>query len=220
MYSGLAMYILRPATSRGRPAFGCALNLRVVTGAIRSIASRIACGPTEQLSPTTSAPIASSDRATSSGDAPYGVRPSVPIVICAMTGTCGSTSRAARTACASSWRSANVSRMKQSAPPSRSAIICSAKCARASPSLVGPYGSRRTPSGPIAPATISRSPATSRATRAAARLSSVTCASNPYCASFTRFAPKVFVSSASAPAFAYAAWTSRTSSGARRFSSS
>jgi hypothetical protein len=36
MYSGLAMYIRRPPTSRGMPAFGIALSLRRVTGAIRS----------------------------------------------------------------------------------------------------------------------------------------------------------------------------------------
>ena len=66
MYSGLAMYMLRPLTSRGIPAFGCALSLRRVTGAIFSIASRMICGPTEQLRPMTSAPQASSDRAMSS----------------------------------------------------------------------------------------------------------------------------------------------------------
>ena len=47
MYSGLAMYMLRPFTSRGMPAFGCALSFRRVTGAIFSIASSMICGPTE-----------------------------------------------------------------------------------------------------------------------------------------------------------------------------
>ena len=89
MYSGLAMYMLRPPTSRGIPAFGCAESLRRVAGTIRSIASRIVCGPTEQLSPMTSAPNRSSARATSCGGTPYGVRPSTPIVICAMTGIAG-----------------------------------------------------------------------------------------------------------------------------------
>ena len=70
MYSGLAMYMLRPPTSRGMPAFGCALSFFRVTVAIFSTASRIACGPTEQLRPTMSAPQPSSVRATSSGDAP------------------------------------------------------------------------------------------------------------------------------------------------------
>src|SRR5207248_2347898 len=60
MYSGLAMYMLRPLTSRGIPAFGCALSLRRVLGAIFSIASRMIWGPTEHLSPMTSAPNASS----------------------------------------------------------------------------------------------------------------------------------------------------------------
>ena len=91
MYSGLAMYMLRPPTSRGMPAFGCALSLRRVCGAIFSMQSRIVCGPTEQLSPMTSAPSASSACTTSSGDAPYGVRQSAPIVICAMIGLSGAT---------------------------------------------------------------------------------------------------------------------------------
>ena len=75
MYSGLAMYMLRPPTSRGMPAFGWALSLRRVSGAIRSMASRIVCGPTEQLRPMTSAPQASRARAMSSGVAPYGADP-------------------------------------------------------------------------------------------------------------------------------------------------
>src|SRR6185312_8868267 len=41
MYSGLAMYMLRPPTSRGMPALGCALSLRRVCGAIFSMHSRI-----------------------------------------------------------------------------------------------------------------------------------------------------------------------------------
>ena len=70
MYSGLAMYMLRPPTSRGMPALGCALSFREVTAAIFSIASSIACGPTEQLSPMTSTSSLSSTRAKSSGLAP------------------------------------------------------------------------------------------------------------------------------------------------------
>ena len=42
--------------------------------------------------------------------------------------------------------------------------------------------------------------ATSRASRAAAAFSSRTCDSSPYCTSFARLAPKLFVSSTSAPA--------------------
>ena len=44
------------------------------------------------------------------------------------------------------------------------------KIARASSTLVAPYGSRRTPSGPTAPATRRSSPAAARAIAAAARL--------------------------------------------------
>ena len=92
-------------------------------------------------------------RATVSGDAPYGVRQSAPIVICAMSGFVGSTARAARMACSISSRSEKVSRMIKSTPPSTSPSICSRKMAHASSLLVGPNGSRRTPSGPTAPAT-------------------------------------------------------------------
>ena len=70
MYSGLAMYMLRPPMSRGMPAFGCALSFLRVSGAIFSMASRMICGPTEQFRPMTSAPHASSERAMSSGVAP------------------------------------------------------------------------------------------------------------------------------------------------------
>ena len=125
MYSGLAMYMLRPPTSRGMPALGCALSFLRVAPAIFSIASRMACGPTEQFSPMTSTSSLSSVRARSSGLAPYDVRPSTPMVICAITGIVGSTVRAARTACAISARSPNVSSRKQSTPPSLSADICS-----------------------------------------------------------------------------------------------
>jgi len=77
------------------PALGCAEIFLRVTGTIFSIASRMPCGPTEQLRPSMSAPKPSSARATSSGVAPYGVSPSAAIVICATTGIDGSTSRAA-----------------------------------------------------------------------------------------------------------------------------
>ncbi len=220
MYSALAMYIARPPTSRGMPALGCALSLRRVTCTIRSTPSRMPCGPTEQFRPMTSAPRPSSQLATSSGEAPNGVRPSLPIVIWATTGIVGSTSRAARTACPISSRSPKVSMMNRSAPPSFSAAICSANAARASSTLVGPYGSSLMPNGPTAPATRWVSPATSRAICAAARLKSPACVWRPYWASLIRLAPKVFVSRTSAPAFAYSACTARTRSGARVFSSS
>ena len=59
-----------------------------------------------------------------------------------------------------------------------------------------------------------------RASTAAARLKSPTWDSSPCWASLGRLAPKVFVSSTSAPAATYASWMLRTSSGARTFSSS
>ena len=48
--------MLRPSTSRGLPAFGCADSCSVVTAAIRSIVSSIGAGPTAQLTPMIVAP--------------------------------------------------------------------------------------------------------------------------------------------------------------------
>ncbi len=67
MYSGLAMYMLRPPTSRGMPALGCArASPRRGRPSARSRRGSSA-GPTEQLSPMMSAPKRSSARATSCG---------------------------------------------------------------------------------------------------------------------------------------------------------
>ncbi len=202
MYSGDAMYILRPEISRGMPALGCAESLRCVTAAIFSSASRMTAGPTEQLSPITSAPHSSSRWAHTSGDVPYDVVPSSWIVIWATMGS----SHASRTASMAWWiscRSLNVSSTKKSTPPSSSPSICSRKIERASSSDVGPYGSMRIPSGPIEPPTSALPAAASRASRAAAALIAPTWAFRPCCASFTRLAPKEFVSSSSAPLFTY-----------------
>ena len=70
MYSGEAMYICRPLTSRGRPAFGWQEIFLAVTALISSIASSITSAPTEQFRPTTSAPAASRRLATVAGVSP------------------------------------------------------------------------------------------------------------------------------------------------------
>jgi hypothetical protein len=57
---------------------------------------------------------------------PYAVRPSVPMVICAMIGS-EQTSRTARMACSTSAMLEIVSSTKRSTPPSRSASACSRK---------------------------------------------------------------------------------------------
>ena len=62
-------------------------------------------------------------------------------------------SRIARIPCSTSAMLDIVSRMNRSTPASRSAVACSRKNSRASSSPVGPYGSMRMPSGPMAPAT-------------------------------------------------------------------
>ena len=70
MYSGEAMYICRPLTSRGRPAFGWQEIFLAVTVLISSTASSITSGPTEQFRPTTSAPAASIRLAIVAGVSP------------------------------------------------------------------------------------------------------------------------------------------------------
>src|SRR5262249_14957466 len=70
MYSGEAMYICRPFTSRGSPALGWQEILRAVTAVISSTASSMTSGPTEQLRPMTSAPAASRRLAMVTGTSP------------------------------------------------------------------------------------------------------------------------------------------------------
>ena len=150
--------MLRPSTSRGLPAFGCADSFNVVTASIRSIVSSIGAGPTAQLTPTTVAPRRWSSGAKRSGGVPSNVLPSSSVVICATIGR-SDTLRTASIAALISFRSRNVSRMKSSTPPSASAAACSRKYSRASSTPVLPHGSMRMPSGPTAPATYARSSA-------------------------------------------------------------
>jgi hypothetical protein len=124
--------------------------------------SRIAAGPTEQLTPITSAPARSISGANVSGGVPSRLLPSSSVVICATIGSVD-TLRTARIAVRSSDRSRNVSRMNRSTPPSTSAEACSLKTAAASSRPVRPQGSTRTPSGPIDPATHASSRAAWRA---------------------------------------------------------
>ena len=144
--------MLRPSTSRGWPALGCADSLRVVTAAMRSIVSSIGAGPTAQLTPMIVAPRFSSSGANFSGGVPSSVLPSSSVDICATIGR-SDTLRTASIAAPISFRSRNVSRMKRSTPPSANACACSRKYSRASSTPVLPHGSMRMPSGPIDPAT-------------------------------------------------------------------
>ena len=103
--------MLRPSTSRGWPAFGCADSLRRVTAAIRSIVSSIGAGPTAQLTPMTLAPRRSSSGANFSGGVPSSVLPSSSVVICATMGL-SETRRTASIAAPISFRSRNVSKSR------------------------------------------------------------------------------------------------------------
>ena len=83
-----------------------------------------------------------------------------------------------------------------------------------------PKGSSGLPRGPIDPATRPRPWDASRASRAPSRLIFVTWPSYPCGASFRRWAPKVLVSTTSAPASRYSSCTARTIAGLETFSSS
>ena len=227
--------MLRPSISRGRPALGWADNRAEVTAASRSIDSSIGAGPTLQLTPTTSAPRATSTGANCSGGVPSRLLPSSSVVICATMGR-SQMRRTAAIAALISFRSRNVSRMKRSTPPARRASACSVKYCSASSTPVFPQGSTRIPRGPIAPATYARSSASSesarcarpepcraaalRAIRAPSWLMSATFSLRPNARSLIRLAPKVLVSMMSAPARTYSSCTLPTRSGLVRLSDS
>ena len=111
--------------------------------------------------------------------------------------------RTARKAASSSPRSLKVSRQNPSTPPSSSPRACRRKNATASSKAVAPQGSMRMPSGPIAPTTVARPAAASRASCAPARLMASVRSASPNPDSFTGLAPKVLVSRISAPACTY-----------------
>ena len=171
------------------------------TASIRSMVSKVAFGPTEQLRPIASTGHESISRVKVSGSAPPGRWPKSSMVTWAMIGTESPIeSRPASTASRSSSRLPKVSKISTSTPASASASTCSRNAARASANEVGPSGSMRTPSGPTAPATKAVSRAASRANRTPARLISFNFSAMPKAASRTRLAPNVFVSRISAPA--------------------
>ena len=208
--------------SRGLPALGCADSHTSVTSLSRSTVSSIGAGPTLQLTPTTLAPRATSAGANCSGGAPSRLAPSSSVVICATMGS-PHTPRTAAMAAPISLRSRKVSSTNRSTPPSSSAWACSRKNASASSTPVLPHGSMRTPSGPMAPATyaVARAPPPPPPPPAPpARLISRTWSPRPKARSFMRLAPKVLVSTTSAPARRYCWCTSTTRSGCVRLSDS
>ena len=113
---------------------------------------RSSAGPSEQLMPTTSAPIASRVTAAILGEVPRKVRPSPSNVIVAKTGR-SLFSRAASTAALISARSVMVSTTMMSQPAASAARAHRAKCAYASSKDMVPRGFSSVPRGPMSPAT-------------------------------------------------------------------
>ena len=175
-------------------------------------------GPSPQFAPIASAPSSTRRSATCDGEEPSSVRSSFVNVALTTTASDGAPARAAASACSISRRSVCVSTTNRSTPPSASAAAWSRYASNASSGLTRPYGARRTPSGPIEPAT-NRAPA-SRARAAAARLSSVVRAARPCVPSRNRFPPNVFVRTMSEPAWTNARWIWRIRCGSSTFSSS
>src|ERR1035437_4137819 len=124
---------------------------------MRSITLSTIAGPSEQLQPTESAPNSVNRAAAVSADAPSRQLPSSSTVIMTTMRSPEATCCAAQMASPASASEVIVSIIRRSTPtpgpPSASAAICSAKATRASARPTLPSGSRRTPSGPIAPAT-------------------------------------------------------------------
>ena len=213
----------------GRPAFGMQCTGIGACSPRKRIASRMSPGPVEQFRPTTSTRSASSVVSAASTSVPSSM---VPLAGSSETDTWIGTARPAvaiarrapNTAALASRMSWTVSMIRRSTPPSSSAPACSAKTSASAagetaPS-VGSADAGSSPVGPMQPATKRSSPAASRARRAAARLISRVRSSRPHSPSFRRLAWNVLVSRTCAPAWIIAAWTSRMTSGLRRFRTS
>ena len=127
-YSGawMSKTVLPSSSTRGSPAFACTMTGLSVTVSMRAASPRSSAGPWLQLIPRTSAPIASSVIAATSGLVPKKVRPSSSKVMVAKTGR-SEFSRQARTAALISARSVMVSIIKRSTPAATPARTSSAK---------------------------------------------------------------------------------------------
>ena len=124
--SGPTSYTVSPPSMRGRPALGWTATGRWVARSISSRAGPSSRGPTEQLSPTPSAPRAVRVTAAAAGSTPKKVLPSAPKVMVASTGRRVFSFAASRAALASS-RSPMVSMSTRSAPACSPAVTISAK---------------------------------------------------------------------------------------------
>ncbi len=111
----------------------------------------------------------------------------------------------------------------RSAPPSASALICSAKAARACSGCTRPKGAMRTPRGPTSPAmstSLNDAETTRFASSTPLQLISTTSSCKPCLLNLKRFAPNVLVIINCAPASIYSRWISATAAGCVRLSSS
>ena len=127
-YSGawISKTVLPSSSTWGSPALACTMMGLSVTVSIRAASPRSSAGPWLQLMPKTSAPMASSVMAATSGLVPRKVRPSSSKVMVAKTGR-SEFSRQARTAALISARSVIVSIIKRSTPAATPARTSSAK---------------------------------------------------------------------------------------------
>ena len=155
MYSGLAMYMLRPPTSRGMPAFGCALSFarRDRRHLLDRLENRLradgAVEPDDVGAPRVErARDVFRRRAVGRApvDADRHLRDHRHRRV--------DSSRAARIACSISCEVAErLEQEEVDAALGERLPSARGRSPRASSRLVGPYGSMRTPSGPTAPAT-------------------------------------------------------------------
>ena len=168
----------------------------------------------------TSAPHASSARATSSARRAVRRAPSAPIVICAMTGIVGVDLARGANRLLDLVEIAERLEDEEIGAAVVSAVHLLAEHRARLVAARRPYGSRRTPSGPTAPATSTSSPAASRAIFAAARLSSRDLRLEPVLRELEPVRAEAVRLEHLRAGLHVRAWTSRTRSGARTFSSS
>ncbi len=166
-----------------------------------STAAKTTCGPSLQLTPTTSQPSALSRSPITPTGVPSAMVRFSSTETWAMIGSAlptASRTPSMASSISSGWRIVSI--MMTSTPPSARAAACSRNASRTRTRSSSEKPAKTSPVGPTAPATQARSPAALRATTAAARLSSCTRSSSPCRARRTRLPPKLLVSITCAPA--------------------
>ena len=122
--SGPILYTVSPSMISGRPAFGFARSGTFAYTFILRMISAISCGPVEQLTPTTSAPMLCNTTMAVSGSVPYSVLPSSLKLMDAMIGR-SQVARIAKMAALVSARLIIVSTTNKSTPASHRIFTCS-----------------------------------------------------------------------------------------------